>query len=580
MAALAAGTRRPWVGLGAAVWVQIAAGNGYTFPLYSHSLKSVLGFNQQQLTMLGVANDIGENFGLIPGFVSKKHPPWLILLIGALACFFGYGLIWLTVSSAILPLPYWMLWIALCVAANSNAWFTTAVIVTNIKNFPLQRGIVAGILKGYAGLGAAVFTEIYRVLLGNSSSRLLLFLTLGIPVLCFASMFFVRPCTPAPNEDPAERGRLDFIQVSSFALGCYVLLTAILDDNISLSAPITNTLFIVMVLLLMAPLAIPVKMTLYPTPAGELGMLGQAVGSPGSLKDEEGTADITEPLLEPSGVVGSPGRLNEGHDSLDVPLLLAEGEGGVNEKRKLGEDFKFIEAVVKADFWLLFFVFFFGVGSGVTVLNNLAQIGVAQGFDDTTFLLSLFGVGNFVGRLGGGFVSERFVKSKTIPRTVWMTCTQIIMFATYLLFPSAINATFCTATGILGVCYGVQFSVMISTVSELFGLKDFGTLYNFMALGNPLGALLFSGLLAGYVYDNEATKQQGIHLYGTNVSCVGPNCFRLTFLVLAAVCFVGSILSIVLSLRIKPFYQNLYAGGSVGVLPNTNQQDQGAASAS
>ncbi|XP_070661377.1 protein NUCLEAR FUSION DEFECTIVE 4-like [Malus domestica] len=419
-------------------------------------------------------------------------------------------------------------------------------------------------------------------------------------------MFFVKPCTPAPNEDPAERGRLDFIQVSSFALGFYVLLTAILDDNISLSAPITNTLFVVMVLLLMAPLAIPVKMTLYPTPAGELGMLGQAVGSPGSLndeggtadltepllepsgvvgspgslKDEEGTADITEPLLEPSGVVGSPGRLNEGHDSSDVPLLLAEGEGGVNEKRKLGEDFKFIEAVVKADFWLLFFVFFFGVGSGVTVLNNLAQIGVAQGFDDTTFLLSLFGVGNFVGRLGGGFVSERFVRSKTIPRTVWMTCTQIIMFATYLLFPSAINATFCTATGILGVCYGVQFSVMISTVSELFGLKDFGTLYNFMALGNPLGALLFSGLLAGYVYDNEATKQQGIHLYGTNVSCVGPNCFRLTFLVLAAVCFVGSILSIVLSLRIKPFYQNLYAGGSVGVLPNTNQQDQGAASAS
>ncbi|RXI05654.1 hypothetical protein DVH24_017696 [Malus domestica] len=363
MAALAAGTRRPWVGLGAAVWVQIAAGNAYTFPLYSHSLKSVLGFNQQQLTMLGVANDIGENFGLIPGFVSKKHPPWLILLIGALA-------------------------------------------------------------------------SIWR------------------------------------------------------------------------------------------------------------------------------------------------GRLNEGHDSSDVPLLLTEGEGGVNEKRKLGEDFKFIEAVVKADFWLLFFVFFFGVGSGVTVLNNLAQIGVAQGFDDTTFLLSLFGVGNFVGRLGGGFVSERFVRSKTIPRTVWMTCTQIIMFATYLLFPSAINATFCTATGILGVCYGVQFSVMISTVSELFGLKDFGTLYNFMALGNPLGALLFSGLLAGYVYDNEAAKQQGIHLYGTNVSCVGPNCFRLTFLVLAAVCFVGSILSIVLSLRIKPFYQNLYSGGSVGVLPNTNQQDQGAASAS
>ncbi|TQD85935.1 hypothetical protein C1H46_028481 [Malus baccata] len=103
MAALAAGTRPPWVGLGAAVGVQIAAGTAFTFPLYSHSLKSVLGFNQKQLTMLGVANDIGENVGLIPGILSKKHPPRLILLIGALACFFSYGIIWLTVSSTILP---------------------------------------------------------------------------------------------------------------------------------------------------------------------------------------------------------------------------------------------------------------------------------------------------------------------------------------------------------------------------------------------------------------------------------------------------------------------------------------------
>lgn len=52
VATLEAGTRPSCVGLGAAAWVEMAAGNAYTFPLYSHSLKSVLGFNQQQLTML------------------------------------------------------------------------------------------------------------------------------------------------------------------------------------------------------------------------------------------------------------------------------------------------------------------------------------------------------------------------------------------------------------------------------------------------------------------------------------------------------------------------------------------------
>ena len=39
------GTRPPWVGLAAAVWVQMAAGNAYTFPLYSPALKSVLGYD-------------------------------------------------------------------------------------------------------------------------------------------------------------------------------------------------------------------------------------------------------------------------------------------------------------------------------------------------------------------------------------------------------------------------------------------------------------------------------------------------------------------------------------------------------
>uniref|UniRef100_A0A7C9AYU0 Nodulin-like domain-containing protein n=1 Tax=Opuntia streptacantha TaxID=393608 RepID=A0A7C9AYU0_OPUST len=105
---LKAGTRPPWVGLGAAIWVQIASGNGYNFPLYSHSLKSVLGFNQRQLTMLGVANDIGENVGLLPGIVCNNFPPWVVLTIGSLCCFLGYGVLWLSLSRTVQSLPYWL----------------------------------------------------------------------------------------------------------------------------------------------------------------------------------------------------------------------------------------------------------------------------------------------------------------------------------------------------------------------------------------------------------------------------------------------------------------------------------------
>jgi len=58
-------------------------------------------------------------------------------------------------------MDFFQIWFALTLSANGGAWLGTAVLVTNMRNFPLSRGAVAGILKGYSGLSAAVYTEIY-----------------------------------------------------------------------------------------------------------------------------------------------------------------------------------------------------------------------------------------------------------------------------------------------------------------------------------------------------------------------------------------------------------------------------------
>jgi len=299
------------------------------------------------------------------------------------------------------------LWFALVIATNSSAWLTTAVLVTNMRNFPVSRGKVAGILKGYGGLSAAVFTEIYSLLLHNSSSTFLLFLAIGIPVVCFSMMFLVRPCTPALDEDSTSNSHFIFIQCSSVVLGVYLLATTIFGNLIPFSVTVSYILVAVMIFLLMAPVAVPIKMTLYPKSASNSE---QPVGSSDSLG--QGKDDKIEPLLGSSST-GALGSSNDQDDSSEVAMLLALGEGAIKQKKrkpKRGEDFKFTEAIVKADFWLLFFVYFVGVGTGVTVLNNLAQIGIAQGEEDTTTLLSIFSFCNFVGRLGGGVVSEHFVR--------------------------------------------------------------------------------------------------------------------------------------------------------------------------
>eukprot|EP00252_Welwitschia_mirabilis_P001572 TRINITY_DN1144_c0_g1_i1.p1 TRINITY_DN1144_c0_g1~~TRINITY_DN1144_c0_g1_i1.p1 ORF type:complete len:549 (+),score=44.01 TRINITY_DN1144_c0_g1_i1:182-1828(+) len=523
----------PWLGLVAAICVQILAGNPYNFPLYSHKLKKVLGYNQVQLSNLGVANDVGENVGLLAGLLCNKMPPWSILSVGAVSGFFGYGLVWLSVSGIIRPLPYLLVWLALCIGTNSSTWFNTAVLVTNMRNFPLSRGTLAGILKGYVGISAALYTEIYTGLLDKDSTKLLLFLTMGIPAICILVMYFIKPCTPFTEEGTRERRYFIFIQANSIILALYLLLTAIIDDVVVFQKSFISRILVgIMFLLLLAPIGIPIRLALRALRNRHLHLQSS------SVEEHLLVAENTEPTSSidknfkysqpsKSGLVSASMEKPESEDVQQIKpseyvsyssyeidelfpeLLLAEGEGAVMKKRRprRGEDFKLHQALIKADFWLLFLAYFCGVGSGVTVLNNLAQIGASGGLQDVTILLSLFSLANFLGRMGGGALSEHFVRSRKTPRTVWMVVSQVLMIVGHLIFAFSFKGSLYIGCSLLGLCYGVQFSVMVPTASELFGLKHFGIIYNFLTMGNPLGALLLSGFLAGYLYDKEAAKQ-------------------------------------------------------------------------
>lgn len=271
----------------------------------------------------------------------------------------------------------------------------------------MSRGTVSGLLKGYIGISGAAFTVLFSMLLNHSASNLLLFLTVGIPVLCLAVMYFVRPCIPATGEDPSEPIYFAFLLATSILLAAYLVVTTVLSEVYSLPSILRYVFVAVMVLLLFSPLAIPVKMTLFRSNAKS-----SLPGSSDNLAKEEGESTQEVPLLTPSTSASNLGSLFEGDDASDMEILLAEGEGAVKKKRKprRGEDFKLGQVFVKADFWLLWFAYFLGMGSGVTVSNNLAQIGFAFGIKDTTILLCIFSFFNFIGRLTSGAISEHFVR--------------------------------------------------------------------------------------------------------------------------------------------------------------------------
>ncbi|KAH9316721.1 hypothetical protein KI387_025348 [Taxus chinensis] len=572
---------RKWLGFGASICVQAFAGNTYAFPNYSPTLKKVMHYNQLQLNNLGVAKDLGENVGLIAGLVCNKLPPWVLLSIGAFNGLVGYGVLWLASTGRIPPLPYWQMCVALGIGANSSTWFNTAVLLTCMRNFPHSRGTVVGILKGFVGLSGAIFSQLSTAIFPDNPIMVLFLLAVAPTIVSLVAMHFIVPVKPTAGcgDDPDEQEHFVFIIVTCIGLAIYILGVTILDNFVSLRGGFTSKVIaVVMLTFLAVPLLIPSRIY---------------VGNLAKWNKWPISTHMRGPASEPLLKAERPRRDVENDSSTSSLKDMASQSGGGESEESLfavaygafwrlkkgprrGQDFKLKQALVKADFWLLFFSFLCGVGSGVTAINNMGQLAEAQGYSDVSMFISLIGVWNFLGRLGGGALSECFVRAKGIPRTIWMATAQGLMLIAHLLFASAIPGSLHAGSAILGICYGAQFTVMVPTASELFGLKHFGIIFNFITLGDPLGSFLFSGWLAGTLYDREAERQRewtterpfvtplpstlwGILMsQGQGAQCRGAHCFRLTFLVMAGVCVVGVISSLILSYRIRPVYRMLY----------------------
>ncbi|KAE8707655.1 ZNF511 protein [Hibiscus syriacus] len=184
----------------------------------------------------------------------------------------------------------------------------------------------------------------------------------------------------------------------------------------------------------------------------------------------------------------------------------------------------------------------------VGVIDNLGQMSQSLGYDNTHIFVSMISIWNFLGRVGGGYFSEIIVRYFANSRPISMDVAQLVMAVGHVFFVPAV-------------------------ASELFGLKKFDALYNFLTLANPAGSLVFSGVIASSIYDREAEKQALRHHILTQVSgsilsgmlaveeplkCEGSVCFFLTSMIMSGFCVVAALLSLILVYRAKSVYANLY----------------------
>nr|XP_043640076.1 protein NUCLEAR FUSION DEFECTIVE 4 [Erigeron canadensis] len=570
-----------WLVFVAAMWIQSCAGVGYLFGSISPVIKSSLKYNQKQVARLGVAKDLGDSVGFLAGSMSELLPLWALLLVGAIQNLVGYGWVWLVVTGKAPMLPLWVMCVLIFVGTNGETYFNTAALVSCVQNFPKSRGPVVGILKGFAGLGGAILTQIYALINSPDKASIIFMVAVGPTMVVISLMFIVRPVRGHRQLRLSDGSSFSLIYCVCLILAAYLMGVMLVEDLIDLNQTIVQIFTAILFVLLVIPIGIPLWLTFSSDPRSpeEEALLSEPQNKEPETSHDPHEIIFSELEDEKSSEVDllPTSERQKRIAQLQSKLAQAAAEGAVRIKRRRGphrgEDFDLTQALIKADFWLLFWTLLLGSGSGLTIIDNLGQMSESLGYDNTHIFVSMISIWNFLGRVGGGYVSEIVVRDYAYPRPVALAVAQGLMAIGHLFFAMGWPAEMYIGTLLIGLGYGAHWAIIPATASELFGLKKFGALYNFLTLANPAGSLVLSGILASHIYDSEAEKQAQLHhrhitnsasfltkLFETDdtLKCSGSICFFLTCMIMSGLCIVAVILSLILVRRTKVVYQHLY----------------------
>ncbi|WZZ46943.1 hypothetical protein YC2023_043202 [Brassica napus] len=396
----------------------------------------------------------------------------------------------------------------------------TAVLVTCIRNFRRNRGPVSGILKGYVGLSTAIFTVVCTALFSSDPASFLVLLSVVPFAVCLTAVFFLREVPPATSTAEENEESRYFAVFNIVAIVVAVYLQSY--DVIGIKTGAVSVAFAsVLLILLASPIAVPFH----------------AYVRSLNLNEEDVEVRVDEPLLRSEiaeeTVVGAAAAAD--NELPPSPTLLKEEEknqGGIKKRRPvLGEDHTILEAALTVDFCVVF------VWS-----RNWFSCNEQHGSDRACAWfyrrLHLCLHDEHLGFLWSDSLRYHlralYRKKNGTPRPLWNAASQVVMAVGYLLMALAIPGSLYFGSVVVGACYGVRLAITVPIASELFGLKYYGLLYNILILNFPLGSFLFSGLLAGLLYDAEDTPTPD----GGN-TCVGAHCYRLVFIVMAFTSIIG-----------------------------------------
>lgn len=552
--------RGRWFVIAVGIVVMITSAGAYSFGIYSQKLKAVLNINQQQMNLAANFKDLGVNLGVPAGLLYDFWSPGGVLFVGSVEATLGYALAWLSLTKRITP-SLWQMCIFLFIGANSQPFFNTAVLVQAVKMFPSCRGVVISLMKGYIGISGAILIQVFVAIEGSKNPEAFLLLLVWLPsAVALLAIFVIRPGVEPFRGFPSGKYFYHYLALG-FALAFYLMGVNIATNVTKVGIPAQRAIGAGLFLLLVAPLlAITYRSEFYGKKSAELP--SPDVESAADPKQQDGLE------VEKTGDAPKTGEVQKTEEPPKTedatPGVLFPDSGAVETQTpwpRRGEDHTIAQALSSVDFWLLFVATIFGVGSGLTITDNMGQLGLSLGYPATNVrtFVSLLSIWNSIGRWVGGFLSDYLLFRYGFPRTQFHTIALLTMGVAYLLL--AVNVPACLYYGsiLLGLSFGTQYPIYTTIVAEEFGLRRFATLYNCLNISCSIGNYILSGPVAGRFYDDEAARQaNALHLVGSAAKvCTGAVCFRRTLIVLMSVSIGAAGFAAVLWYRTRNFYSQL-----------------------